>query len=147
LFTNILFLFLALVMPALLLPNVGYGVFDSPLLSFASGVCIWLLLICIIWIQKRVLKRKSAHTLMFLFNIEILVGLAIAYFYFDFLKPFYDLPLASVINLICTLIFYLGAVAWSHYVLGGWERAKANILFLLPFVFSDLVLEPICMKL
>lgn len=139
-FTNILFLFLALVMPALLLPNVGYGVFDSPTASLISGVCIWLSLVCIIWLQKRTFKRKSAQSLMFLFNIEILVALAIAYFYFDFLKPFYDYPLASVINLICTLIFYFSALAWGHYLIGGWARAKANIIFLLPFTFTYLLL-------
>jgi STE24 endopeptidase len=140
LFTNILFLFLAMVIPSLLLPNTGYGVFASPTLSLISGVVIWLLLLCAIWIQTRSYRKLSAHALIFRFQIQTLIALAIANFYFDFLKPFYDLPFAAIIDILGTLIFYLGAVAWSHYLLGGWNRAKTNMLFIAPFVLSYVLL-------
>lgn len=139
-FTNILFLFLALLMPALILPESGYGVFESPALSFVSGLITWLLLCCAIWVQNKICKRTPTHTLIFAFQIQILVALAIAYFFFDFLKPFSEWPLTSLASLLMTALFYLSALGWAHYLIGGWGRAKTNILFLAPFVFPFVIL-------
>lgn len=137
-FTIILFLILALIMPSFLPTEVGYGIFESVWLSFSAGLILWFLTLFAIWIQKKLFTGVAKKTLGFILSCEVLLSLGVGLFYLGFLKPFNTV--SPTLAVFVTLICYLISIAWIEYLFGGWEAAKRMVLFLFPISIPALLL-------
>lgn len=137
-FTIILFLVLALIMPAFVPSQLEYGIFESPWISFFAGLTLWFLTLIVLWLQKKLLTRTPKKTLGFVMNCEVILSLAISLFYLGYLKPF-D-AISPALALAITLVTYLTSVAWIEYLFGGRDAAKRIVMLLLPASIPAVVL-------
>ena len=121
LFSNLLFLFLALLLINAAPETTSSFEIASPALAFLISMGCYLIVLALIYLQNRLLKKnlhRNKSQVLFFVNLELLVFLSLYHFIFGGERLFTALPMISewqTLPSLFSLLLYLFALGVFHY--------------------------------